>query len=136
MYRRFFCLLLLMLMLTGCRQEVPRETAPLCRFVTRVDVTCHYGGQTVYKQYTNDGKMESVLYYLRLLEDDGYVEKLPRSADGAEYEIQLFFSDGGIRRYQQKEAEYISQDAGPWRILKPRQGRKLLTLFRLLPSDV
>ena len=134
--RRVFIAVWILVLLSGCHRQEPEETEALCNYVTRVDITCHSGGQMLYKQYTQDPKIESVLYYLRLLEDDGYVEKLPRSADGAEYEIQLFFSDGGIRRYQQKGAEYISQDAGPWRILKPRQGRKLLTLFRLLPSDV
>ena len=136
MYRRIAFLLLLIVLLTGCNQEQPVETAPLCRFVTRADITCYHGGQTVYKQYTQDRKIESVLYYLRLLQDKGELGQLPRDAEGVDYEIRLFFSDGTVRSYRQKGIAFISQNQGPWRILKPRQGRKLLTLFRLLSSDI
>ena len=136
MYRKITCLILVLFMLSGCRQEVPRETEALCNYVTRVDMTCNSGGQTVYKQFTQDAKIESVLYYLRLLEDDGDLNLLPRDATGADFEILLFFSDGGCRSYRQKGTAYLSQDGGPWRILKQRQGRKLMTLFKLLPSDV
>ena len=136
MYRRFFCLVLMLFMLCGCRQEAPRETEALCNYVTRVDMTCSSGGQMLYKQYTQDEKIESVLYYLRLLENDGDLQMLPRNATGADFEILLFFSDGGCRSYRQKGAAYLSQDGGPWKILKQRQGRKLMTLFKLLPSDV
>ena len=122
--------------LAGCSRQLPEETAPLCHYVVRAEVVCHIGNETVSKQFTEDGKIESVLYYLRLLEDDGDLERLPRNAEGADFEILLFFSDGGCRLYRQKGAEYISQDGGPWRILKQRQGSRLQTLFKLLPGDI
>ena len=135
MYRIFF-VFLAALLLSGCRQEAPPEPEPLYHYVTRVDITCNYGGENCYKQFTQEEKIRSILHYLRLLQDDGSLEDLPADKSGAEYEILLFFSDGGCRTYRQMDTDYICQDEGRWRILKPSQGRKLLTLFRLLPSDV
>ena len=133
--RRVFIAVWILVLLSGCHRQEPAETEALCNYVTRVDITCHSGGQMLYKQYTQDPKIESVLYYLRLLEEEGAVSGLPRDAVGAEFEILLFFADGGCRSYRQKGEEYLSRDGGPWLMLKQRQGRKLMTLFKLLPSD-
>ena len=136
--RKILNLFLIVLCLSGCRQEaaVPTQTAPLYRYVTQVDVTCRQADQVLHKQYIQDEKIESVLHYLRLLYDHGDIETLPADADQTDYEIILSFSDGGRRVYHQRGSAYLSQDGGPWLILEQWQGRKLLTLFRLMPSDV
>lgn len=132
--RLFF--LVPLLFFCGCKKEpVPEETAPLCRVVTQVDVTCRQGGTVLTKQYTQDPKMESILIYLRLLRHHGDLQILPAWAVEPEYEIRLFFSDGAQRVYIQKSNQYLSQDGGPWLILEPSQGRKLMTLIRLMPGD-
>ena len=133
--RKVLCTVLAVFCLSGCHRQTSSETEPLCHYVVRAEVTCHTGGETVSKQFTADAKIESVLHYLRLLEDNGDVDRLPRNAEGADYEILLFFSDGGCRLYRQKGTGYLSKDGGPWLILKQRQGSRLQTLFKLLPSD-
>jgi len=136
MYRRFFCLLLMLFTLCGCRQEVPQETDPLCRYVTQVDMTCRQPTDVHHKHFTQDAKIESILFYLRLLHDHGDIDTLPPDAEPTDYEIILSFSDGSQRVYHQRGSAYLSQDGGPWLILEQWQGRKLQTLFRLLPSDI
>ena len=136
MYRRLFCLLLMLFTLCGCSQKVPQETKPLCRYVTQVDMTCRQSTDVHHKHFTQDGKIESILFYLRLLHDHGDIDTLPPDAEQTDYEIILTFSDGSQRVYHQRGSAYLSQDGGPWLILEQWQGRKLQTLFRLLPSDL
>ena len=138
MRRIFLWILCVCGLLSGCYRkepERPAETEPLCRYVIRADVICRTGNVSQAKQYIREEKLQSVLNYLRLLEDVGDVPGLPKDVSGADYEILLYFSDGSCRVYRQKGAAYLSQDGGPWQILKQRQGSRLYTLFKLLPSD-
>ena len=136
--RKLILLLFTVLSLTGCSRSVPvpTETAPLCRYVTQVDMTCRQPADVLHKHFTRDEKIESILFYLRLLHDHGDIDTLPPDAEQTDYEIILSFSDGSQRVYHQRGSAYLSQDGGPWLILEQWQGRKLQTLFQLLPSDI
>ena len=133
----FLCILTLLgTGLAGCRQEpVPKETEPLCRYVTRIDVRWEENGQALHRTYTRDGEMESVLLYLRLLQDDGTVRKPPIREPGGEFTILLSMSDGSSRTCIQRGYQYFCWEDGTWIRIKTGQGRRLGRLLRLMPSN-
>ena len=126
----------MLLVLSGCRRETPPKTdIPQCRYVTRIDIHWEQGDATLDRAYTRDSEMESILLYLRLLQNDGTADTTPEIPEGGSYAITLTMSDGSSRVYRQKGAAYFSREDGQWLAIKPRQGRYLLTLLRLMPGE-
>ena len=120
--------------ISGCsKNDTPAN--PLCRVVTRVDISCQHENILIQRHYTQNEKMESVLLYLRLLKPLGKPQTDPDSIDAEIFEITVHLSDGKQRIYRQKAHRYFSQQTRPWETIDPQQASMLYSIMRHLPSD-
>ena len=136
---RKFCKLSLVLLccivLSGCGRHTSVEsTVP--RLVTAVNVAGQREETALERHYTEPMKMESVLYYLRTLEDLGTPKTDPERIIGDSYKITVQFSDGGYRIYRQQANRFLSQNNHPWYQVDQRKAELLYPLLKSMPSDV
>lgn len=122
------------LIMCGC-DSGNSKPAPLCRVVTRVDISCRKEHMLISRHYTDMKKMESVLLYLRLLDPQGRPDTDPGSLNKDVYEITVHLSDGKQRVYRQKAHRYFSRDRSSWKMIDPEKASRLYALMRRLPSD-
>lgn len=101
--------------------------------VTGVDV--YYRGQDTVVQlhYSQTGKMETILNYLRLLEYDGLPNHDPELLRGDRCRITLRLAGGDRRIYYLLDDRYVSKDLHPWERMVPPQ--PLLSLLESLKAD-
>ena len=117
--------LLLPFLLWGCSfRKLPE--GPLCRVVTRVQVTATAQGHTWENTYTDSTRMESVLCYLRLLRKGRPADIDPDSFRADSYEITVFYSDGQSTTYRQLHRDFLQIDDGAWARI---DGAKMELLF-------
>lgn len=117
----------------GCHAK-PLPPQPLCRVVTRIDITCQQQDVRIHRRYTDFQKMQWVLIYLRLAEPK-YTPQPKAQQLGDIYEIRLLFSDASTRIYRQTSHRYLSLDGRPWQAIEPSYAAGLYALMRALPSD-
>ena len=103
--------------------------------VTTVHVVCSRENRTMTRLYHAPRKMEKVLNYLRLLEDQGTADTDPERLAGDRFEITLYYSDGQQGIYRQRGDRYLSKNAHPWKKVDPDQARLLYPMLQAMPSD-
>lgn len=118
--------------LWGCRAQ----QRVLCRFVTRVDITCDHDGTPIIRSYTDEDKMEAVLLYLRLLRTGKPPAADPDLIPADIYEITVTLSDGQQRLYAQKDHRYFRKGNDAWMSIPPEQASGLYALMRHYESDL
>ena len=128
----FLLLCIAAVSLWGCRSQ----QRVLCRFVTRVDISCDYKGVPVRRHYTDTKKMEAVLLYLRLLRPSGPPVVDPNTVDGDIFQITVTLSDGQQNIYSQKAHRYFCKGSASWMNISPEQAAGLYEVMRHYESDI
>lgn len=128
--RKMLLLLTLLFCLSGRVYAVPVQDAHI---VTGVDVQYRRQDATLQLHYSQTGKMEAILNYLRLLEYDGLPNHDPELHRGDRCRITLRLAGGGERIYYLLDDRYVSRDLHPWERIVPPQA--LLSLLESLPAD-
>ena len=128
--KRISIILLSALLLCGCRQK---ESAPVYRVVTGVQVQYRQGADTIHRTYTKPASIQSVLTYLRILRPFGPVT--PQEDFDSACQITLQYSQGPNSVYLQQGREYLQKDGGDWENIDSVRAGLLYPLLLLLPSD-
>ena len=115
----------------GCAEE----EKPAIPLVTGVEVTCRHGGQTIRRTYTQLGKVQRILYYLRKQKAGGYTGAALNRSSGETAWIRLRLSDGGCKVYRQRGHRAMFADEQRWRKIDDAWGRRLYSMLLLIPSD-
>lgn len=119
----------LWILLAGCQRV--QEPTP-CRVVTQITVTRSDGSR---RNYTDQDKMRTVLTYLRCLDPYGTAADPPPAAAGADYRIEVSYSDGNGTIYLQRADRYLQVKGQPWQNLDPEKAALLSDIFKTVPSD-
>ena len=132
-----FAILLLLLasiFLPGCRKQPSAYKAP-SRIVTSVDIYCQKPTGTISRHYTDTGKVEAVLHYVRLLKPNGPATVTPEAMQGDLFEIVIHLQDGGTRIHRQRADIFAALHRRYWGRIERSLGMRLGHLMALLPSD-
>ena len=121
--------ILLLLLLTGCKAPVPQQNTP--RLVTRVCIDT----EGIHREYTDSQKIAAILDYLRFLPKHSPSVLNPDWVKSAGVSIELTYLTGENRTYVQKGVFYLSQDRSPFRPIDPDSAYKLLEILKQYPSD-
>lgn len=121
--------------LLGCGKAPSPAAPPPRRVVTQVDVTRNGPDRPLRRHYTQPGKMEEVLNYVRLLQSRIPSDRNPDAVPGALYQITLTLSDGGTVSYRQKGGLMLQKEAGPWQKIDPDLAMGFDELLEKTPSD-
>ena len=121
--------ILLLLLLTGCKAPVTQPNTP--RLVTRVRIQT----EDFTREYTDTEKITAVLDYLRFLPKDNPSVLNPDWVKSRGISIELTYLTGKNRTYVQKGVFYLSQDKEPFRPIDPDSARALIRLLETYPSD-
>ncbi len=122
-----FCLILF-----GC-QKTPE---PMCQVVTEISISYQDGPIHAKRHYTDTEKTREILNYIRQLDPYGKPEENPETADGSEYVITLFHSDGCQQVYRQKGNRFFQGLDGMWRKIDPQKAEKLSWIMGKTRSDL
>ena len=126
-----FCLLL-----GGCGCQAPvGQNATALRVVTEVSVYYQNGPLFAQRHYRNEEKMRQVLNYLRTVDAYGTPEEDPETAEGSEFQIYLYYSDGTRKRYRQKSDRFWQVEEGAWRMIDPKKAAELSRILSTTESD-
>lgn len=128
---KLFLMMGLAFLLTGCRAAEPAPTP----VVEQIRVTCHRGQAELTRSYTQEDKLQRILYHLRQQDYDGYAKNDPERLAGDDLRMELLFSDGTCRIYRQRCDRYLSRDLHRWRNIPQEQGKRLRYLLYLMESD-
>ena len=85
--------------------------------------------------YSEPKKMETILYYLRSLEDLGKPKQDPERIMGDSFKITVFFTDGTSHIYRQQANQFLSRNDKPWRKVDARRAAMLYPLLAAMPVD-
>lgn len=120
--------LIMVLILTGCRWESVDITEPGPRVVTEISITRESDQLT--KHYTRDEQLTVFLNYLRLISPKGppVTEILDQPSKEA-FEIHVYYSDGTEKYYRQKGLMYLYDDNQEWKEIDPGIAARLSQLF-------
>lgn len=127
--KRIGILILLAALLVGCK----KQSEPLHRVVTGVQVEYHRNGETVSRTYTKASSVQSMLTYLRILRPFG--PTVPEGEFDSKCRITLQYSQGPDSVYLQQGNRYLRRDEGDWEYIDNARANLLYPLLLLLPSD-
>ncbi|MBR4017070.1 MAG: hypothetical protein IKK11_04580 [Oscillospiraceae bacterium] len=127
--KRIWMILAICLLLTGCGVK----TRSVYRVVTGVEVAYSRAGDTLYRTYTKQASMGSILTYLRLLRPFG--PTVPKESFDTSCTIKLQYSDGTDSVYLQQGNRYLRRDGEEWQNIDRSRATLLYPLLLLLPSD-
>ena len=128
-------LLFFMLPLGGCSRHSSGDSNTPLRVVTKIDISYHNGPLHCRRHYHDSNKMTQVLNYLRLIDPYGPPAEDPDTAQGSLFHIQLTYSDGSTKIYQQKSDRYMRINNEPWKSINPAKAEALSLLLGQLESD-
>lgn len=134
---KFFTIILFLLpgmVLSGCRKTTGGYVPP-SRIATAVDIYCQKPSGTLSRHYTDPGKVEAILHYVRLLDPQGPVKVTPEAMQGDLFEIVVHLQDGGTRVHLQRADSFAALHRRYWGTIHRSLGMRLPHLMALLPSD-
>ena len=118
---------------TGCGRK-NAYVAP-SRIVSSIDIYCQKSSGTSYRHYTDPGKMEAVLHYVRLLDPNGPATVSQEAMDGDLFEIVVHTRAGGVRIHRQRADSFAALHRQYWGQIDRSLGMRLGHMMALLPSD-
>ena len=127
-------MIILSVLLCGCRKtlaEVPNSPD----LVIRISLFYEHRGQRLERVYTDNSKMDVILYYLYDLTPLGRPEEDPESLVGDRCRITLHLSHGQTHIYRQFGNQYLSVDNRPWQKIDKKQASVLYHLVNHMESD-
>ena len=131
-FQKMMLLAAMVLCLSGCAEKRENGGPVVCE----VDVTCRRGKQMQQFQYTQPGKMEMVLDYLRLQPDLGPVDADPERYAGEQIRIDVILSDGTARVYYQQAGQFMSRQLHPWQRIDPQRAEAFSQKLRKTATDL
>ena len=132
----FSLFFIFILPLGGCSRHSSGDSAAPLRVVTKIDISYKNGPIHCQRHYNDSDKMTHVLNYLRLIDPYGTPEEDPETSVGSLFHIELTYSDGSTKVYQQKSDRYMRIDNGPWKSINPAKAEGLSLLLGQLKSDL
>ena len=105
-----------------------------CTVVTEITVQWEIEGHAKSQRYTQQGKMNKVLNYLRSL-DPMPVNEIPDDAVTTEYFIRLQRSDGTSIQFIQRGITNFRKEDGAWEAVDPEDAIRLPLLLAAIPGD-
>ena len=100
-----------------------------------VTVQVRDGNEVWEKRFTEPGKMEVFLLYLRNLRPEIPAQTDPERYVGVRYRISVYLSSGRKNVYYQHSNRFLSRNGKPWLVLEPEKGRLLDPLVKAIPED-
>lgn len=129
--RKICTVIALCFALCGCQKDVPQKP----RLVTGVHISGIHQDAPVDVFYSQPEKMETILYYLRTLEDLGKPDTDPERIKGDRFKISLQYSDGSHQLYRQQADRFLSRNDHPWYKVDPRKASLLYPLLQSMAAD-
>ncbi len=126
----FFMIILVAVGVLGCRKAVVPAV------VVRAEITYEHGGETLYRCYTQQEKLGSLLVYLRQHRFCGYAREDPEQVAGDRCRIELTRYDGTKTVILQNANRYRSTDHRAWEKVDEEQAQMLYPFLQSLPGDV
>ena len=105
------------------------------RIVSSIDIYCKKSSGTIFRHYTDPGKVEAVLHYLRLLDPNGPTIVSQEAMEGDLFEIVVHTQDGGVRIHRQRSDSFAALHRRYWGRIDRSLGMRLGHMMTLLPSD-
>lgn len=130
---RWVGVLLLLLTLSGCGER--RENTPLAVVVEKIEVVSVHEGERLTRTYTKNGKMKTILQYLRWVNPKFKADCDPERIPGDDYRITLTLSDGETEVYHQKTNGYMQKGDGRWENIDPEKGVMLYEILSQMAGD-
>lgn len=128
---KFSILFLCVIFLWGCQPKKPQSP----RLVTMIRVSGVHQDIPLDVIYTQPQKMETLLYYLRSLEELGQAETDPERIMGDRFQITVSYSDGTRQIYRQRADRFLSRNDRPWKNVDPQKASLLYPLLMSMPAD-
>lgn len=105
-----------------------------CRVVTEISVEWQENGMPLRQVYTDQGKMNKYLIYLRSLGPQS-VADIPDEPDEPLYEIRLTLSDGSTVLYKQQGTRFFQETDSHWQAIDPEDASRFPLILAAIPSD-
>lgn len=128
---KFASILMLSVSLWGCGKKQPNPP----KLVSGIYITGTHQDAPVSCFYAEPRKMETILYYLRSLEDLGKPKLDPERIMGDYFKITVFYSDGSQKVYRQQADRFLSRNDRPWQKVDARRASMLYPLMKAMPTD-
>lgn len=132
MKRLVALLLILILLMAGCR----KEDIAAHRVVTRIDVVCEAFDTYIRRCYTQEEKMQVILFHIRNIGQRFTPEVDPDTLDTPTISITVHFSDGSQKIYQQKDNRFWKEDTLPWKKINMENASGLWQTILMTPGDI
>ncbi len=126
-------LLAVCLLLSGCGKSVQTQQMP--DLVTEIRVTYTRQDVQFERVYTDNQKMDVILYYLYALLPGALAKEDPEMLRGDRCRIVVTLMGGRSRIYRQFSGEYLSVDNRPWQKIDKEKAAVLFHLIRHIPGD-
>lgn len=133
MKKLLIILFLWLFLLSGCSRE--KDYVPPSRIVSFIDIYCQKSTGALYRHYTDPGKVEAVLHYVRLLNPNGPTPISQDAMEGDFFEIVVHTQNGGVRIHRQRADSFAALHRRYWGRIDPSLGMRLGHIMALLPSD-
>ena len=139
-WKKASVIFMLLTLLAGCAGGCSHRPSPApsgsgFRVVTGVTVTYQNGPIHAQRLYTNEGKMQQILNYLRLIDPYGAPEENPETAAGSDFRITISYSDGNQKTYRQKSDRFMLEEGGQWKKIDPSKAAELGRILGQMDSD-
>ena len=132
---RCIFIFLLSLFLCGCSYAAPPGENHGSRVITALEIRANENGREQVYRYHTEGKVRTILTYLRRIRPELAVAIDPDTFRTNRYTLTLTLSDGTQTVYRQLHNEYLQKDGGMWRSIDPAHGSALARLLQELPPD-
>ena len=128
-------LLILLLSISGCTRHVSENSSVPMRVVTEINISYKNGPVAVERSYEEQEKMQMILNYLRWIDPYGAPAEDPMTQQGADFYVELHYSDGTAKTYHQRCDRYLRVGDGPWKRIDPERARELSRLLGVLDGE-
>lgn len=128
------CILCICLLFSGCHQASAQQDAGP-DLVTSVSVIYNHKNTHFNRIYTQERKMDIILYYFYSLSPKGHADKDPEDYLGERCKVIVTLSSGKTHIYRQFGTEYLSVDHRPWQKIDKSQASVLFHLLLHMESD-
>ena len=132
---RCIFIILLSLFLCGCSYAALPGENHGSRVITALEIRANENGREQVYRYHTEGKVRTILTYLRRIRPELAVAIDPDTFRTNRYTLTLTLSDGTQTVYRQLHNEYLQKDGGMWRSIDPAHGSALARLLQELPPD-
>ena len=118
---------------SGCHKTATMQTLP--DLVTAIEVSYQRQNIQLERIYTDNQKMDIILYYLYALTPGARAKEDPEMITGDRCRIVVTLLGGRSRIYRQFSGEYLSVDNRPWQKIDKEKAAVLFHLIRHIPGD-